>query len=348
MAILQTHQLTLSYGSRRGIQQVSLQIEAGRIFGFLGPNGAGKSTTIRVLTGLLKAHSGTAQIFGLDCWTQGALIRRDVGYVPGDVRLYPWLTLARGLDFLSQVRGRDLHRQGLELAERFALEPHLSVRKMSRGNRQKTALILAMAHQPRLLILDEPTSGLDPLMQDQLMQCLREQAQQGSTVLFSSHTLSEVEAICDRVAMIRQGKIVEDSTLAELQARAPRKIILTLPEDSPAPEPLPPNIEVLWQPTSDNAGRPSTADALLLAGIPPEQRPRTWVLQIRGPSKSFLQWAAAQPFSDVVLGPPSLDALFRRYYETDEPHETPPTETPAVEMPAVETPAVETPAGARS
>lgn len=323
MPILETTELTRNYGHRRGIQQVSLQIDAGRIFGFLGPNGAGKSTTIRILVGLLRAESGRAQIFNLDCWKDGAVIRRDVGYVPGDVRLYPWLTLARGLDFLSQVRGRDVRPYGLELAARFALEPHLSVRRMSRGNRQKTALILAMAHQPRLLILDEPTSGLDPLMQDQLMQCLREQAQLGNTVLFSSHTLSEVEAICDRVAMIRQGTIVEDSTLAALQARAPRRVVLTLPDDSAAVVSLPPDAEVLWRPRISSENQPlSTFEALLLAGIPLEQHQRTWVLQIRGPGKAFLQWAASGPFTDVVLGPPSLDALFRRYYETDSGTET--------------------------
>jgi ABC-2 type transport system ATP-binding protein len=318
MAILETRDLTLSYGRRRGIERVSFRIEAGQIFGFLGPNGAGKSTTIRVLMGLLRASSGTARIFDLDCWRQGAAIRRELGYVPGDVRLYPWLTLARGLDFLSQVRGRDVRPLGMELARRFALEPHLSVRKMSRGNRQKTALILAMAHQPQLLVLDEPTSGLDPLMQDQLMQCLREQAQQGRTVLFSSHTLSEVESLCDRVAMIRQGQIAEDSSLASLQARAPRRIVLRLRPDVPSPETLPPGVQVLWRPRDNSPGTPlNAAEALLLAGIPHEQRGYTWVLQLQGSCGPFLEWAAHGNFADVVLGPPSLDALFRRYYESE-------------------------------
>lgn len=318
MAILETSDLSLSYGQRRGIERVSLRIEAGQIFGFLGPNGAGKSTTIRVLMGLLRAASGTARIFDLDCWRQGAIIRRDVGYVPGDVRLYPWLTLIRGLDFLSQVRGRDVRPLGMELASRFALEPGLSVRKMSRGNRQKTALILALAHRPQLLILDEPTSGLDPLMQDQLMQVLREQAQEGCTVLFSSHTLSEVESLCDRVAMIRQGKIVEDSSLAALQARAPRRIVLRLAANTPPPDTLPPGVQVLWRPPESHSAAPlSSADALLLAGVSHEHRGHTWVLQLQGSCVPFLQWAAAGNFPDVVLGPPSLESLFRRYYELD-------------------------------
>lgn len=318
MPILETRDLSLSYGQRRGIERVNLSLESGRIFGFLGPNGAGKSTTIRVLMGLLRAASGTASIFNLDCWRDGAAIRRDVGYVPGDVRLYPWLTLARGLDFLSQVRGRDVRPLGMELAERFALEPKLSVRKMSRGNRQKTALILALAHRPQLLILDEPTSGLDPLMQDQLMQCLREQAQEGRTVLFSSHTLSEVEALCDRVAMIRNGQIVEDSSLAALQAKAPRRILLRLTPDSPPPDSLPPGVQLLWKPDHRQTGTPLTsAEALLLSGIPLEHRGHTWVLQLQGSCTPFLKWAADRNFPDVVLGPPSLETLFRRYYVTD-------------------------------
>ncbi|MFM7057865.1 MAG: ABC transporter ATP-binding protein [Planctomycetota bacterium] len=318
MAILETHDLTLRYGQRRGIEGVCIGIGAGQIFGFLGPNGAGKSTTIRVLMGLLRAASGTARIFDLDCWRQGARIREEIGYVPGDVRLYPWLTLIRGLEFLSQVRGRDVRPFGMKLAERFALEPGLSVRRMSRGNRQKTALILAMAHQPQLLVLDEPTSGLDPLMQDQLMQCLREQSQQGRTVLFSSHTLSEVEALCDRVAMIRQGRIVEDSSLAALQARAPRRIVLRLSADTALPETLPPGLQVLWRPDERPSGTALTsAEAMLLAGIPHEHRGRTWVFQLQGSCVPFLQWAAAGNFSDVVLGPPSLDALFRGYYEVE-------------------------------
>jgi ABC-2 type transport system ATP-binding protein len=155
-------------------------------------------------------------------------------------------------------------------------------------------------------------------MQDQLMQCLREQAQSGRTVLFSSHTLSEVEALCDRVAMIRGGQIVEDSSLAELQARAPRRIVLRLAPDTPPPESLPPGVQVLWRPSGNQPGTPLTsADAMLLAGVPHEHRGHTWVLQLRGSSQPFLQWAAAGNFPDVVLQPPSLEALFRGYYETD-------------------------------
>ena len=179
MSVVVTKELCRDYGSRRGISDVNLTINAGEIFGFLGPNGAGKSTAIRVLMGLLKAGHGTASIFGLDCWNAGPVIRSEVGYVAGDVRLYSWLTTRRALGMLSSIRGMDLHQNGLKLADRFRLEPDLAVRKMSRGNRQKVALVLALAHSPKLLVLDEPTSGLDPLMQDTLMLCLRELAADG-------------------------------------------------------------------------------------------------------------------------------------------------------------------------
>ena len=230
MSVIVVEDLCRTYGSRRGISDVNLTIHPGEIFGFLGPNGAGKSTTIRVLMGLLRATSGSARIFGKDCWSEGSTIRRDLGYVAGDVRLYSWLTTRRGLQVLSKIHGRDLMSIGLKLAERFRLEPDLVVRKMSRGNRQKVALVLALAHSPRLVILDEPTSGLDPLMQDTLMLCLRELASAGHTVMFSSHTLREVETLCDRIAIVRDGQIVEDSTLSALKAQAPRQIILTLRE----------------------------------------------------------------------------------------------------------------------
>lgn len=310
MSVIVVEDLCRTYGSRRGISDVNLTIHPGEIFGFLGPNGAGKSTTIRVLMGLLRATSGSARIFGKDCWSEGSTIRRDLGYVAGDVRLYSWLTTRRGLQVLSKIHGRDLMSIGLKLAERFRLEPDLVVRKMSRGNRQKVALVLALAHSPRLVILDEPTSGLDPLMQDTLMLCLRELASAGHTVMFSSHTLREVETLCDRIAIVRDGQIVEDSTLSALKSQAPRQIILTLREQqSAATIEWPSGVEVKYL--------PGIADefASVALMVPPSLRHRTCVLQLLGTSVPFLQWAAAQGFADVVIGAPALEVLFRRYYE---------------------------------
>lgn len=310
MSVIVAKDLSRTYGSRRGISGVNLTINAGEIFGFLGPNGAGKSTTIRVLMGLLRASSGSARIFGKDCWSAGPTIRQDVGYVTGDVRLYSWLTTRRGLRMISKIHGRDLTPNGLKLAERFRLEPDLVVRKMSRGNRQKVALVLALAHSPRLVILDEPTSGLDPLMQDTLMLCLRELANAGHTVMFSSHTLSEVETLCDRIAIVRDGRIVEDSMLSALKAQAPRQIIVTCQEQQSAGEiQWPTGVDVKYLP---GGIMPSSAVGLM---VPPSLRQRTCVVELLGTSAQFLQWAAGQGFEDVVIGAPALEVLFRRYYD---------------------------------
>lgn len=315
MQVIETRQLCRSYGSRRGITDVNLTISGGEIFGFLGPNGAGKSTTIRILMGLLRAGSGMAQIFGRDCWTEGTEIRREVGYVAGDVRLYPWLTTRRALAMLSKIHGRCLQKRGFELAERFRLEPDLPVRKMSRGNRQKVALVLALAHEPKLVILDEPTSGLDPLMQDTLMNCLREMAAVGRTVMFSSHTLSEVESLCDRIAIVRDGRIVEDSTVSRLKAQAPRQIIVTLNEGQDHRNmKWPDGIVVKTNPDTNPSAR--SALATHVSDVACDRDNRICGLELVGSSSSFVSWSATQDFADVIIGPPSLEVLFRKYYDT--------------------------------
>lgn len=294
MAIIETRQLGRSYGKRRAISNVNLSIQEGQIFGFLGPNGAGKTTTIRILLGFLQPGEGSASILGFDCWLQSHRIKRDVGYVAGDVRLYPWLSARRGLKIVGSIRGENLLQHGLKLCERFNLEPDLPVRKMSRGNRQKVALVLALAHKPRVVVLDEPTSGLDPLMQLTLMRLIQQLAACGSTILFSSHTLSEVEQICDHVAMVRAGEIVVDESLASLKQRAPR------------------TVQVVLQPgtTSSSIQWPSGLNPVNWKGTSAE-------LQLVGPSIDFLRWAAHQPFSDVAVGQPALEVLFRGYYEPE-------------------------------
>ena len=315
MQVIETRQLCRGYGSRRGITDINLTIAAGEIFGFLGPNGAGKSTTIRVLMGLLRAGSGVANIFGRDCWSEGTAIRREVGYVAGDVRLYPWLTTRRALAMLSRIYGQSLIQKGFELAERFRLEPDLPVRKMSRGNRQKVALVMALAHEPKLVILDEPTSGLDPLMQDTLMSCLREMAASGRTVMFSSHTLSEVESLCDRIAIVRDGRIVEDSTVSRLKSQAPRQIVVTLREEQDYNN-------LKWRDSVVVRKVPQSSrpvDSSLPASVAIEdssRRDRICSLELVGSSVSFMSWAATQGFADIMIGPPSLEVLFRKYYET--------------------------------
>ncbi|MEZ6043483.1 MAG: ABC transporter ATP-binding protein [Planctomycetaceae bacterium] len=298
MAVIETNNLGLSYGTRRGITGINLSIEQGQIFGFLGPNGAGKTTTIRILLGFLAPGQGQARILGIDAWKESHLVKQDVGYVAGDVRLYPWLTARRAFGIVGKIRQVDLQSAGLALCERFRLEPELPVRKMSRGNRQKVALVLALVHRPKVVILDEPTSGLDPLMQRTLMDCLRELANDGSAVLFSSHTLSEVEELCDRVAMIRRGRIVVDEALDSLRRRAPRTVSVALPANVDADmHALPTGVELL---RTTKAG-----DCQHLE------------LQLSGTAMPFITWAATQGFLDVSIGTPGLDSLFRQYYVND-------------------------------
>jgi ABC-2 type transport system ATP-binding protein len=295
MAVIATHNLARHYGRRRGIEDVNLTVDAGEIFGFLGPNGAGKTTTIRILLGLMQAHAGSARIFNLDCWSQSPTIKHQVGYLPGDLRLYPWFTGRNSLQILAGVRGSDaVLSRGAELLDRFQLDASVPVRKMSRGMRQKLGIVLALAHDPKLIILDEPTSGLDPLMCLELYCCLREIASRGSTVFFSSHTLSEVELLCERVAIVRTGRIVADEKLADLRKRARREAVLRFQTDAGAVVAVP--------------------DFLTIDS----RHGREWRGSLVGTPSQFLTWAVTQQLEDFSLSPPSLESLFRGYYEDAE------------------------------
>lgn len=290
MSVIAINNLTKRYGRRTGIEGIRLDVPPGAMFGFLGPNGSGKTTTIRVLLGMLQPTEGQVTVFGLDCWRESHRIKADIGYIPGDLRLYPWMDLRDGLRIVGRVRGRDLLGPGLELARRFALEPAVRVRSMSRGMRQKLGLILALAHRPRLLILDEPTSALDPPMQVALYEHLRERTVEGATVFFSSHTLSEVEELCDRVAILRDGRLVEDATLVELRARAEREVVLTWKNEA-YPEDVPTFLRLV------------------------ARRGCEWHCTLNGDVMALMRWCAEQPLEDVVVRPPDLDRMFRRYYE---------------------------------
>jgi ABC-2 type transport system ATP-binding protein len=296
MDAISIQQLSLHYGPRRGIEDVDLSVNAGEIFGFLGPNGAGKSTTIRILMGLLRANSGAAKIQGLDCWSQSAEIKRRVGYLPGDVRLYPWLTANNALQIVSEIRNSaGVKIAGNQLLERFQLETDVPVRKMSRGMRQKLGIVLALAHQPSVLILDEPTSGLDPLMCEELYRCLKEAAATGATVFFSSHTLAEVELLCERVAIVRAGKIIADEKLEVLRGHSRRAVTLRFARGFEACNlEVPPFLELT------------------------EQSNSVWRGELVGTTPQLVKWAAALELQDLEVGPPSLESLFRRYYSPQE------------------------------
>ncbi|MET9022075.1 ABC transporter ATP-binding protein [Actinopolymorpha sp. NPDC004070] len=209
--------LRKSFGRTVALDDLDLSVRAGEVHGFLGPNGAGKSTTIRILLGLLRADAGQVNLLGGDPWKDATSLHRRLAYVPGDVTLWPSLSGGEVIDLLGRLRGGlDPHRRA-DLLERFELDPRKKGRAYSKGNKQKVGLIAALASEVELLLLDEPTSGLDPLMEEVFQQCIHEERQRGRTVLLSSHILAEVEALCDRVSIIRRGHTVESGTLAELR-----------------------------------------------------------------------------------------------------------------------------------
>ncbi|GLY86498.1 ABC transporter ATP-binding protein [Actinoallomurus iriomotensis] len=209
--------LVKSFGRTRALDGLDLTVQTGEVHGFLGPNGAGKSTTIRVLLGLLKADAGEVSLLGGDPWRDVATLHRRIAYVPGDVTLWPNLSGGEVIDLLGRLRGGQDAKRKAELLKRFELDPRKKGRAYSKGNRQKVALIAALASDAELLILDEPTSGLDPLMEEVFQRCVQEERDSGRTVLLSSHILSEVEALCDRVSIIRKGRTVESGSLADLR-----------------------------------------------------------------------------------------------------------------------------------
>jgi ABC-2 type transport system ATP-binding protein len=206
-----------SFGRTRALDGLDLTVRTGEVHGFLGPNGAGKSTTIRVLLGLLRADAGTARLLDGDPWRDTAELHRRLAYVPGDVTLWPNLSGGEVIDLLGRLRGGLDQKRRANLLERFDLDPTKKGRAYSKGNRQKVALVAALASDVELLILDEPTSGLDPLMEAVFRDCINEERDNGRTVLLSSHILAEVEALCDRVSIIRAGRTVDTGTLADLR-----------------------------------------------------------------------------------------------------------------------------------
>jgi len=294
VSLIQLDHLTRSYGGRRGIEHVSFAVPEGALFGFLGPNGAGKTTTIRVMLGFLRPIDGTARIFGLNCWSDSKAIKRDTGYLPGDLRLPQWMNGTNALSIFGAVRGRNLSAPGRALAERFDLDLRVKVRDMSRGMRQKLGLIVALAHSPRLLVLDEPTTSLDPLMQQTLHDLLRELAAAGHTIFFSSHSLSEVEQLCDRIAIVRDGEIVANESLVALRDRAGH------------------DVTIQWK------------DTVCAVGLEPPKflkltrREQTvWQGTLDGPVRALVDFLAGKPVEDLHIGRPDLESLFQRFYERD-------------------------------
>ncbi len=233
--IIETHDLTVYYGKQRGIKGVNLTVEKGEAFGFLGPNGAGKTTTQRVLLDVIRPTSGRAAIFGMDCQTQGVDIRKRIGYLPGELALYGNMRANRFFEMYEYLRGPS-GAKGYwhELAERLDLDTKRKIGNFSRGNKQKVGVVAAFMSKPDLLILDEPTGGLDPLVQQTVMEMVREVKADGRTVFFSSHILPEVQAVCDRVGIIREGELVVTQRVEDLIAARLNRMTLIFTDLPPA------------------------------------------------------------------------------------------------------------------
>lgn len=286
---IQLEHLTKSYGSHRGIVDVTLEVRAGQIVGFLGPNGAGKTTAIRVLMGFLYPTSGRASILGHDVVRDSVLVRKSVGYLPGDAALYGNRT-GRELMELS-VRARGVHGdgRGLEVAERLRAPMDRLIKKCSRGMRQKVALVLTLAHNPQVLILDEPTSGLDPLAQRELLRLLDEEAKSGKTILFSSHVLSEAEQVCDRVAILHEGKLIVEESVENLRGRKFKEMTVTYASDPPSLEGIG-EVEIIWQ----------------------HQNRITF--RVRGDLTVLMRRLSESAIEDVIISEPSLEEVFLDFY----------------------------------
>ena len=235
-AIIETQQLTKSYGVHRGIIEVDLEVQPGEVFGFLGPNGAGKTTTIRTLLDLIRPTSGVARVFGIASNADPVAIHRRIGYLPGEFALYDRLTGAQHLEYFANLRGGVDRAYQASLIDRFDLDPSRKFKEYSKGNKQKVGLIIALQHSPDLLILDEPTAGLDPLIQQSFFVALRELIAKGRTAFLSSHILSEIEKSCDRVAIIREGRLVKVDTVDALRDLAHHQVELRFAGPVPAAE----------------------------------------------------------------------------------------------------------------
>ena len=234
MGIICIDRLTRDYGGGKGVFDLSFEVNQGEVFGFLGPNGAGKTTTIRHLMGFLQARSGKCAISGLDCWEERYRIQSLLGYIPGEISFFDDMTGAEFLRFLSRYRRVGAGNRQEELLARFELDPRGKIKRMSKGMKQKLSIVAAFMHDPDILILDEPTSGLDPLMQNRFIELIAEEKNRGKTILMSSHIFEEVERTCDRVGIIRQGRLVAVDSVEALRQRHVRPYTVTLESEETA------------------------------------------------------------------------------------------------------------------
>ncbi len=289
--MIRTENLTKFYGKNRGVIDLNLEVQRGEIFGFLGPNGAGKTTTIRTLLDFIRPTRGSATIFGLDSRRDSLEIRKRTGYMLADLTLYRNMTAAEFLRYFGHLRGGVEWRFVQELAERLESDLSQPIRALSRGNRQKIGLIQALMHRPELLILDEPSSGLDPLIQREFYNMITEARDDGRTALLSSHILPEVERVCDRVGIIREGRLITVEHVASLKERALRRLEIRFA--------VPVTEEVF-------AGLPGVSDL--------QVENNTLHCTVMGSLDPIIKAAARLPVVDLISHQPSLEEVFMTYY----------------------------------
>jgi ABC-2 type transport system ATP-binding protein len=286
--------LVKTFGPTRALDGLDLTVNTGEVHGFLGPNGAGKTTTLRILLGLLRADAGSVRLLDGDPWKDAVALHRRLAYVPGEVNLWPNLSGGEVIDLLGRLRGGlDPHRRA-DLLERFQLDPRKKGRTYSKGNRQKVALVAALASDVELLVLDEPTSGLDPLMETVFQECMEEERKAGRTVLLSSHILAEAEKLCDRLSIIRAGRVVETGTLAEMRHLTRTLVHADLERPAAGLDKLP-GVHDLEVNGADGTRVSAQVDTAELGG--------------------FLRRLTDFGVRDLVSQPPTLEELFLRHYE---------------------------------
>jgi ABC-2 type transport system ATP-binding protein len=287
---IQAEGLTKRYGETLALDSLDLSIEPGEVYGYLGPNGAGKTTTIRLLLGIHRPTRGRAALFGIDAWADPVEAHRRVAYVSGEPFLWPGMTGAETVEFLARLHGGTDRAYRDELVRRFDLDTKKKVRALSKGNRQKVQLVAALATRADLLVLDEPTSGLDPLMEMAFRECIREAKERGQAVFLSSHILSEVEALCDRVGILREGRLVDQGTLAELRHLSTQTVEVTFSDRAPQLPPLP-GVQV--NPAGPNALR----------------------FEVSGSVGPVINALAGHPVTALVSREPSLEEIFMHHYD---------------------------------
>lgn len=291
MNVIETKKLTKYYGKSRGIIDVDISVEEGEIYGFIGPNGAGKSTTIRVLLSLIYASSGSATIFGKDVVKFGPEIKKEIGYLPGEVFYYDNMRVKELLNYSASFYKKDCSKRIKELAEIMNLELDKRIDDLSYGNKKKVGIVLGLLHEPKLIILDEPTGGLDPLMQQKFFNLLRDENKKGATVFLSSHILSEVQRLCDRVAIIKEGKIVQIEKMSDLQKSNYSKIKVESNADLPAGY-------------FDMAG---------VSGLKTENHSTTFMF--KGDINAVTKKIAALDLISLFVEEPDLEDIFLHYYQ---------------------------------